>query len=248
MAFRFPWKTGKGDHAVRTHTGLVRENNEDAWGALPEAGFFMVADGMGGLSHGEEASRIAVDTVLEAVGGHDGSDQGAMGICLRDAFIEAHERILKHGAEVCPGRTIGTTGVALWLHGDTGLIGHVGDSRLYRLRDGALDQLTADHTLVQEMVDLGRLTPEEAERSPYAHKLTRALGVPRRNEPAIREIDVREGDLFLLCSDGLSGVADREAIRAALAAETLEAMADRLQEEALRGGGPDNITLILVRV
>ena len=247
MAFRFPWKTGKGGHAVRTHTGLVRENNEDAWGALPKAGFFMVADGMGGLSHGEEASRIAVDTVLEAVGGHDCSSQGGEGACLRDAFIEAHERILKHGAEVCPGRTIGTTGVSLWLNGDTGLICHVGDSRLYRLRDVELEQMTSDHTPVQEMVDLGRLTPEEAEKSPYAHKLTKALGVPRRNEPSIREVDVRTGDVFLLCSDGLSGVADRDAIRAALTAGNLEAMADRLQEEALSGGGPDNITLILVR-
>lgn len=247
MAFRFPWKTGKGGHTVRTHTGLVRENNEDAWGALPEAGFFMVADGMGGLSHGEEASRIAVDTVLEAVAGHDGADQGGKGACLWAAFIEAHKRILQHGAAVCPGRTIGTTGVALWLLGETGLISHVGDSRLYRLRDGELEQMTSDHTLVQEMVDMGRLTLEEAERSPYAHKLTKALGVPRRNEPAIREVDVRAGDLFLLCSDGLSGVADREAIRGALTADTLEAMADRLLEEALNSGGPDNITLILVR-
>lgn len=248
MAFHSPWKINKDGYAVRTHAGLVRENNEDAWGALPEVGFFVVADGMGGLSHGEEASRIAVDTVLEAVGGYCDVDQGGMGMCLRDAFIEAHERILKHGAEVCPGRTIGTTGVSLWLNGDKGLVSHVGDSRLYRLRENELEQLTSDHTLVQEMVDLGRLTPEEAKQSPYAHKLTRALGVPRRNEPAIREIDVREGDLFLLCSDGLNTVADEKAIQSALATETLEAMADKLQEEALRGGGPDNITLILVRV
>lgn len=253
MASRFDWKTdGDGAYAVSTHPGLVREHNEDFYGVLPQIGFFMIADGMGGLSHGDAASRIAVETVLEAVQsqGDTAGDIESMRPLLYDAFLLAHDRIIRHGSEVCPGKIIGTTGVALWVRGDEALACHVGDSRLYRLRDRALEQITTDHTLVQEMVDLGRLTPEEAAQSPYAHKLTRALGVPKRFEPALRILDVRAGDVFLLCSDGLYGVVDQEMLAAVFATgpEHLGALAARLQEEALQGGGPDNITQILVRL
>jgi len=253
MASRFAWKTdGDGAYAVSTHPGLVREHNEDSCGVLPQTGFFMVADGMGGLSHGDAASRIAVETVLEAVQsqGDAAGDIESMGSRLHEAFLQAHDLIIRHGSEVCPGKTIGTTGVALWVKGAEAFACHVGDSRLYRLRDGNLEQITTDHTLVQEMVDLGRLTPEEAAQSPYAHKLTRALGVPKRFEPALRILDVRVGDAFLLCSDGLYGVVDHEKLASAFAAglEDLGVLVDRLQEEALRGGGPDNITQIIVRL
>lgn len=255
MVFGFPWlkKTKPFSYAERTHVGLVREQNEDSLASYPEAGLFVVADGMGGLSHGETASRIAVETVGQVVQGYDGdrTDSTAMEDCMREAFVMAHDRIVGYGKAKWPGKTIGTTGVALWLAGNVGIVCHVGDSRLYRWRGGEFEQITKDHTLVQEIIDMGRLTPEEAENSPYAHKLTRALGVQKSHEPETSVIDVQVNDVYLLCSDGLYGVVGDDVLRDVLSDVTRKnanKQAEFLESEALKGGGHDNISLILATI
>lgn len=253
MAFDLSWlkKRKSFSFVERTHVGLVREQNEDSLAVCPDAGFFVVADGMGGLTHGDAASRIAVESIVQAVKGFAGGepDVGAMEACLRDAFVTAHDCIVGYGNAKWPGRTIGTTGLAFWFSGASGVVCHVGDSRLYRWREGALEQVTQDHTLVRELVDMGRLTPEEAENSPYAHKLTRALGVQKSHKPETNRVDIQIGDVYLLCSDGLYGFVGNDVLAGILAGVTrknIETMAERLESEALRGGGHDNISLILI--
>ncbi len=238
-------------YAEQTHVGLVREQNEDSLASYPDLGLFVVADGMGGLSHGEVASRIATDTIGLIIEKYDGewADSSAREDCMREAFDTAHHRIVGCGKSMWPGKKVGTIGVALWLAGSKGIVCHVGDSRLYRWREKALEQITKDHTMVQELVDMGRLTPEEAETSPYAHKLTRALGIERSHEPETRIIDVQTKDVFLLCSDGLYGLVGEDVLHDALQAvtrNTIKEQAVFLKDEALKRGGHDNISLILV--
>jgi len=239
----------------RTHAGIRREKNEDKVRCGPESGLFMVADGMGGHSFGAEAARTAVETLENRLGAVIRGavvplDFSAREDILRKAFEEAHERIVDFARRNARGHTVGTTATALWLGSDgRAAVAHVGDSRLYLMRDNALRQMTKDHTFVQEAVDIGRITPDQARKSPYAHTLTRALGIADRHECDVFELALQPGDMVLICSDGLSGVAVDSEIESMLADSgdrDLDALADTLVELALDRGGPDNISLVLL--
>ena len=230
-----------------TDQGRVRRRNEDALLQRPERGLFAVADGMGGHAAGDVASRIAVDILDDrtlAAGPDPNPGQ------VRDAIRKAHEAILRAARAESDLEGMGTTLTALQVRsGGSWLIGHVGDSRAYRLRGGALEQLTRDQTWVQQQVEAGALTPEQARTHPWAAMITCALGIEDIElEIQILEPEPRPGDLFLLCSDGLTARLRDEDLRRILGEhDALDDAARALVDAANAAGGPDNITVALVR-
>src|SRR5215212_10752804 len=197
-----------------TDTGRIREHNEDTFGTDPDIGLVVLADGMGGYKAGEVASGITVRTVMglmkEAVEREDlAAKDGATGmsrpgILLRDAIQRAN-KIIQQTAKTQPNCDgMGTTVVAGLFFDDKITIAHVGDSRMYRCRDGKLEQVTRDHSLLQELVTRGFYTPEEAQRAAAKNYVTRALGVDETVDVEITEVPALKDDLYLLCSDGLS--------------------------------------------
>jgi len=241
----------KVEFAGATHPGQLRDHNEDSYHIDLELGVAILADGMGGHQAGEVASRIAVDVMMERLGDH-GEEAGTAGACgerLADAVVEANRRVLDTADERPDCRGMGSTLVAACFNNDRYAVVHVGDSRLYRLRDGDLEQLTEDHSLVQEMIRHGMMSREEAMMSFNKNLITRALGIENHVTAETSEGDLQSGDLFLLCSDGLSDVVDGDHLKAALAdCDDLEQCAERLIDLANAGGGPDNITVVLARV
>lgn len=237
-------------HAARTHVGRVRSQNEDAYLTVPAARLFAVADGLGGHAAGEVASRIAVRALSERFEGRRNADEDAARAAMEAAIREAHARIRRLAAEDRTVAGMGTTLTALRLSADGGfVIGHVGDSRAYRVRGGRLLRLTRDHTYVQEMVDAGRLSEEQARVHPRSSMLTRALGVEGRVEPVIYEGRARPGDRFLLATDGLTGLIPEPELLELLESEEDPApVARRLVEAANGAGGTDNVTVVLVDV
>ncbi|MFO7893451.1 MAG: Stp1/IreP family PP2C-type Ser/Thr phosphatase [Longimicrobiales bacterium] len=232
--------------AGHTDVGRVRTRNEDALLQQPLRGLAAVADGMGGHAGGDVASRIAVD-VLDDRTRDMGPDPGTT---LAAAVREAHEAILR-AARADPGlQGMGTTLTALWVQEEECIIAHVGDSRAYRWRDEELDQLTRDQTWVQEQVDTGALSREQARTHPFSSILTGALGIDDQElEIQVVEPGCEPGDTFLLCSDGLNArLADHEILDVLRAnAGDLDAAAHALIDAANEAGGPDNITVALVR-
>ena len=238
-------------HAARTDVGMIRSGNEDNFtvDASPTRGIFIVADGMGGHAAGEVASEMAVRIVqreLAPVRDLDGEDVVQMvATALKRANRAIHDRTLTETDK----QGMGTTVSALLLAGSRYLIGQVGDSRVYLLRAGSLTQLTKDHSYVQEQVDAGFLTPEQARYHPYSNVITRCVGAGQDVEPDIYRGEVREGDLFLVASDGLTGMVDDRRLAQLL---NSRAEPDRkvqsLIAEANGRGGLDNITAIIVQV
>ena len=229
--------------AARSHVGLVRAANEDAFVIRPEAGLWAVADGMGGLARGEWASAMIVRALdgLRFTGG-PGADQALLTEAIDSANGAVHRQAVAYGA------AIGSTVVALLLRDGRFSVTWAGDSRAYRLRGGRLDQLTRDHTQVQDRVDRGLLTPGEAKVHPMAHVLTRAVGVQAVLALESTEGGARAGDVFLLCSDGLHGVAGDDEIAAILQGDEPQAACDRLVALCLAKGAPDNVTVIVAAV
>lgn len=228
--------------AVRSDVGLLREGNEDAAYAGPS--LLAVADGMGGHVAGEVASRLAIESIAGLEAAPDADPLAA----LQAGVDQAQDRIRERIAEQDALEGMGTTLTALlWGDGQLGLA-HIGDSRAYRLRDGELARLTHDHTYVQELVDAGRITPAEADVHPQRSVLTRVLDGRSALDPDLSRLDARPGDRYLLCSDGLSGVVSDETIAGVLGQGDAEGAADRLVELALRGGGPDNVTVVVADV
>lgn len=238
-------------HAATTDVGRVREKNEDAYLADADARLFLVADGMGGHASGEVASRMAVEELQERIGAlatEAGPEQAREAI--DEALRETDRLIHRRGQENPEHSGMGTTATAiLFLADGACVLGHVGDSRAYRLRDDELEQITRDHSWVQEQVDSGNLTKEAARIHPAASMLTRALGTSSEAEPDLYTEEWAEGDLYLLASDGLTGLIQDETIRDGLAADaSLEERAEGLVREANEAGGTDNITVVLVEV
>ena len=199
---------------------------------------------VGGHLAGEVASGIAIDAVKRMAASHDIASISVM----RDAVNAAHQAILARAKEnpACAG--MGTTLSVMWRGGHYMYIAHVGDSRIYRFRGGVLEQITQDHSLVEELVRARIITREEARRHPRRNIITRALGTPGDNAPDLLAADRKKGDLWLLCSDGLSGMVPDEEIARTLLRETeLDSAADSLLTQALEAGGRDNVTLILWR-
>ena len=229
------------DEAARTDAGRQRHANEDSYYARAPA--FAVADGMGGAQAGEVASRIAAEVFEER------PDDGSPEQQLSRVAHEANRRIFELAQEDASRSGMGTTLTAALVGDDEVAIVHVGDSRAYLMRDGELRQLTRDHSLVEELRRQGRLTSEEAEEHPQRSIITRALGPERDVEPDVHTHQARSGDLFLLCSDGLTSMVRQDRMRDIVAASTdLRTAADRLVAEANEMGGRDNITVVLFRL
>jgi len=224
--------------AAVTDPGRRRRQNEDAYVVQPP--LFAVADGMGGAQAGEIASRIAASALRDS-GAEAGEDAVA-------ALIqEANRRVYEAAASDDARAGMGTTVTAALVETGSVRIGHVGDSRAYRARDGALEQLTEDHSLVAELVRSGKLSPEEADVHPQRSVITRVLGTDPEVDVDTFEVEARPGDVFMICSDGLTSMVEDEAILAVLGqpGTTLEQRAHSLVDAANRGGGEDNITVIL---
>lgn len=233
-----------------TDVGRVRASNEDAFAVEAAEGIFVVADGMGGHAAGEVASRLAVERIvaaLKAAGGGDGSGER-----MSRALDEANRAIVEAAGDP-ERRGMGTTATVLHRRAGSSryVIGHVGDSRAYRLRNGELRQLTRDQTWVQRQVDAGLLPAEQARGHPYSNVLVQALGLEGRVSPEVVDGTAEDGDLFLLCSDGLTAMLDDEEIQVVLSGGRngdLDALCRELVERANERGGVDNVTVVVVRV
>jgi protein phosphatase len=236
---------------ARTDVGMIRSGNEDNFFAEADdkRGVFVVADGMGGHAAGEVASEMAVQIVarqllpLGTIKSAEAVETVAQ--ALRDANRAIYDRML---AEV-DKQGMGTTASVLVLTDEGYLIGQIGDSRVYLLRDGALTQLTKDHSYVQEQVDAGLLTPEQARYHPYSNVITRCVGANEEVEGDIYQGEARVGDVFLVASDGLTGMVDDRRLQQLLLARSGPGrIVDSLIAEANGRGGLDNITAIVVQV
>lgn len=235
--------------AGRTDVGVVRSGNEDNYLLVPDKAIFIVADGMGGHAAGEVASEMAVRIIAQQLGDPRTLAETEASRRIREAIREANAQIFDRTLTEHDKRGMGTTATALVLMGSRYLIGQVGDSRAYMLRDGEMLQLTKDHSYVQEQVDAGYLTQEDARTHPYSNVITRCVGA---NEDVIPDTylgTLRAGDLFLLASDGLTGMIDDPRLQQLLeSSREPQDLSDALVTEANRVGGLDNITVILVRI
>ncbi|MEM9783765.1 MAG: PP2C family serine/threonine-protein phosphatase [Pseudomonadota bacterium] len=231
-------------YSAKTHIGSVRNLNEDAIISMPELGVWAVSDGMGGHAAGDFASHAVTGQLATLP---PGLEPGQLMHATREAIFDAHIEIATE-AHRRGGVTIGATVVALIVSGNHFVCFWVGDSRLYRLREGALEMMSTDHSLVAELVEAGQLTWAEAEKHPKANAITRAVGVGHELEIDKRRGDVMQDDKFLLCSDGLTRYADEDMLRHVLMTTPVETVCDRLIRVALAGGGADNISAIVVQI
>jgi serine/threonine protein phosphatase PrpC len=235
--------------AGRTDVGIVRSGNEDNYLIIPDRAVFIVADGMGGHAAGEVASEMAVRIIADELGDTAGMDEVSASERMRHAIRLANATIFERTLTEHDKRGMGTTATTLVLSDRQYLIGQVGDSRAYLLRDGELFQLTKDHSYVQEQVDAGYLSPEDARTHPYSNVITRCVGA---NDDVVPDTYIgshRPGDLFMLASDGLTGMIDDPQLHQLLTSSPEpQALVDALVAEANRVGGLDNITVIVVRI
>jgi PPM family protein phosphatase len=235
--------------AARTDTGIVRSGNEDNYLMLSDRGVFIVADGMGGHAAGEVASEMAVRIISRELGSLRGLSDEQAGERMRTAIINANSAIFERTLTEHDKRGMGTTTTALILLPRRYLIGQVGDSRAYLLRNGHFLQVTKDHSYVQEQVDLGLLTQEQARVHPYSNVITRCIGANADVVPDVYFGGLRVGDVLLLASDGLTGMLEDEQLHAILGGEGgPQLWVDRMISEANRRGGLDNITAIVIRI
>ncbi|MEP6572752.1 MAG: Stp1/IreP family PP2C-type Ser/Thr phosphatase [Gemmatimonadota bacterium] len=235
--------------AARTDTGIVRSGNEDNYLMLSDRGVFIVADGMGGHAAGEVASEMAVRIISKELGSLRGLTDEQAGDRMRTAIINANNAIFDRTLTEHDKRGMGTTTTAMILLPKRFLIGQVGDSRAYILRDGEFLQITKDHSYVQEQVDLGLLTAEQARVHPYSNVITRCIGANNDVVPDLYFGQLRPGDIILLASDGLTGMLEDPHLVTILSSEGgPQQWVDRMISEANRRGGLDNITAIIVRI
>ena len=241
-------------------TGQKRPHNEDSAVTDNSIGLAVVADGMGGYKAGEVASAIAAQLILEDVHAaiRSGADfdktrnGGVLSVAsetIRDAIVRANAEIYRTAQEVPQCQGMGTTVVAILYHGSSVTIAHVGDSRVYRLRADKFEQITRDHSLIQELVDRGFFTPEEAAANTPKNLVTRALGIEMNVEVDVQEQEANPNEIYLLCSDGLNDMVDDEEIHLTLSkySANLAEAASELVRLANEKGGKDNISVVLVR-
>ena len=234
--------------AAVTDRGRKRPSNEDAFGFSVEAGIYVVCDGMGGAAAGEIASTLAVDEFLRLLTHRNPDNTTPLADAAQSAICAANEAIFSRAQRNHRLSGMGTTLVALATSDHHVWVLNIGDSRCYRLRKSHLEQVTSDHSLVEEQVRMGRMTPREALHSPLKNVITRALGTQSQVTPDVFELEAEPGDLFMLCSDGLTRELSDSAIQTLLNEEiSLETLAARLVEAAKKAGGHDNITCLLVR-
>lgn len=244
------------DYALKTHAGQVRPLNEDAVGADPDSGLFILADGLGGYNAGEIASTMAVSTLLAELPSElDGARVSPAAAfdpqqILRDRLIAMNSTIFRAALNSSAFEGMATTIVVAWLLGDRLWVAHTGDSRLYRMRGGQLEQLTRDHSFSQELLDAGMVTEEEARLLPAKNLVTRALGASAEVEPEVRDYPLQAGDLVLMCSDGLTEMISFAEIGAQLSSckGDVQEGARRLVDMANEAGGRDNVSVVVVGV
>lgn len=229
--------------ASQTHVGMVRKLNEDACLELANKGIWAVADGMGGHAAGDLASRSVVEALATL------PEPASLGASIGDVQQRLQAVNLRLGEEARRRKVqvIGSTAVVLLVYGSHGVVVWAGDSRAYRYRQGELEQLTRDHSQVEELVSLGRITREQAEHYPGSNVITRAVGVMAELELDSEMFEVLEGDIFLLCSDGLYNEVSNAEIRESLAAGDCQYACDLLVRRALSRGARDNVTVVIVR-
>ena len=242
----------------KTDSGMVRDHNEDCFLVLPESGIAILADGMGGHLAGEVASAMAIERVKQYVlnalnGAPSVNPEGAQGATnesamLVEAIKDANAAIYQASMSRPEQAGMGTTIVAAVFHDHTLTVAHVGDSRLYRYHRGTLSQITEDHSMVQELLRRGLMTPDEARTSLNRNLVTRALGIDPLVEVDVREQQYENGDIYLLCSDGLNDVLTDEEIAAVLARHSgdMDAAAQQLIADVNARGGPDNVSIVLI--
>jgi serine/threonine protein phosphatase PrpC len=241
-----------------TDTGSKRKVNEDDYGYFSDIGLFLVADGMGGHVAGKTASRLAVTKIREFfdqcrktgnIPLPQENDLDTPVWLIKKAVEYASRSIYEAGIADIQLKGMGSTLVSLFLTNDAAYIAHVGDSRLYRLREGGFSQLTTDHSLVNKLLQKGEITPEEARHYPHRNVITRALGTSMVKVD-IQKQPLKDGDSFLLCTDGLHGLVAEDELKTAMSApsEDLETAGQNLLTKANQNGGTDNITMILLRV
>jgi protein phosphatase len=241
------------DVVMRSDRGVVREHNEDAVGGDASAGLLILADGMGGANAGEVASQLAVDLLLSQLAPDQERRAGPPGdMAILEAMSGVNQAILELSQQVSEYQGMGTTLVVGQFQEQSLTYAHVGDSRLYLFREGGLTRLTTDHTLIQEMVDLGDFaTLEEAEMAGVPpNVLTRAFGAEPEVMADLAELETLLGDIYLFCSDGLTAMLSDQEISAVLqqSSEDLMGLADELVDLACERGGLDNISVILAKV
>lgn len=229
---------------IRTHTGLRRKLNEDSVAGFPERGLWVVADGMGG----HEAGEVASARIVEAMAGlPQAGDPERLASHAINALIEVNAGLVELGRQGDEVRTIGSTVVGVALGEGQYRCFWAGDSRAYRVRDGAIVQLTRDHSLVEDLIAAGMLSAEDAESHPSANVITRAVGAAENLRVDSVDGVVFPGDIFLLASDGLTRVVSQVEILAALYSMPLAAAADHLLEMVLARGAPDNVSMAIIR-
>ena len=243
-----------------TDTGMVRDKNEDAIGFDSTLGLIVLADGMGGHRGGDIASSIAVDTIIEILQQKlpnvdpnrfdDATGYTMESICVQDAIIVANDLVYKTAQATPEHQGMGTTVVVLQFYNNIFSIAHIGDSRCYRLRNNELELLTKDHSLLQELVDRGFCTPEEAKKSMNKNLVTRALGIDPVVMPDMHEDIALKNDIYLICSDGLTDLVEDPDIYYTMNefSDNLEEAAKQLITKANQNGGKDNISVMLCRI
>ena len=247
--------------AAATDTGLRRSTNEDCFSVREELRLFVVADGMGGHAAGEIASQAVVEGIVAFVEATQAMspdqtwpipfdpEQSVNANRLRAGFQMGNRRLAAQIASSSELRGMATTAVAVLIDGGTGTLAHVGDSRVYRLRDGQLDRLTRDHSWVEEQIRVGALSEAAARRHPWRNIVTRALSGSEDLDVDIQEVALRSGDRLLLCSDGVFTVLDDDQIGELLRRETdLHSLCHALIQGANDGGGPDNVTAVVLEI
>lgn len=228
-----------------TDIGCVRTNNEDCYLCI-KPHIYAVADGMGGHAAGEVASRMMIDTVkqyLEHANPDDCNEE-----CLRTVVLAGNEKIVRAAAENPKYNGMGTTISLFYVHYGYATWAHVGDSRIYLLRDGQIQQLTNDHSLVNELLHEQKITSQEAENYPHKNILTRAVGISDNLTVDTGWCRILEGDKYLICSDGLTNMVDEDTIKRICYEQAMENKADKLIKTAVKNGGKDNITCIVVEI
>jgi serine/threonine protein phosphatase PrpC len=233
----------------KTDIGLRRSNNEDVFVASPEMGFCLAADGMGGAAAGELASKIFADTALEVFAENADRSEKEILYRVKKAFSFSNQRILEHVTQNPNHKGMGCTAELLAFSDDGFIIGHIGDSRTYRLRKERLEQLTKDHTLVQEQVEEGLIPPDNVRNHPLRNIIVRAVGQDSELALDLLRGKILPGDLFLLSSDGLTDMIEDDQIQEILnSGVDIHRKVDELIESAKATGGKDNITVVLVAI
>jgi serine/threonine protein phosphatase PrpC len=237
-----------------SHRGLIRQNNEDVWAELPQIRFFALADGMGGHQAGEVAARETVDILCRSI-----EEKHRIGVLpstlsitrneVRQIIELANHHVFKMGRAHSSLRGMGTTICCLYFHDHGVVYGHVGDSRIYRFRQGCLEQLTRDDSLLCDLVDQGQLSEQQAADFQYKNIITKAIGAESTIDPAVHYGDISAEDIYLMCSDGLSDLLTTDEIVAIINdMPSLEEGANQLIQAAIKKGGHDNITVVMMKV